>query len=341
MGRAVERHPLPDHGTRFRYEGVIRAQPRAPRAVACAERRRIAPHRPAERLGRRRDNSPKRTPVRRHGAARHRPSHRRTERLLARPGGRDHAGHRGVPREVERLERHRLQLPRRPLRHRVRRALRRERAECRRSARARVQHRIRRRRSDRNVFGRGGPARSSRLSHAPPRLASRSRPRRSAVDALVHLRRERTLRCWHSRVPARSVGASRHGAHSVPGRQALRPTGRSRRRDAGARLAEAVRARRCRRPGRTRTVSRPRVGGAAVERERHGLARRPACIRQRHWTSGRLDLGRIPRHRAGRSLADRRGRRNAGRGCARPGDARHGRARHHRACSRPRDDQPQ
>ena len=57
-----------------------------------------------------------------------------TEQLLARPGGRDHARDRGLPRQVERLERHRLQLPRRPLRHRLRGPLRRDRPQ-RRSAR--------------------------------------------------------------------------------------------------------------------------------------------------------------------------------------------------------------
>ena len=158
------------------------------------------------------------------------------------------------------------------------------------------------------------PRRGSRLSHAPPRLAPRSRPRRSAVDALVHLRRQRALPCGHSRVPARGVGASRHGAHSVPGRQALRPAGRARRRDAGARLAEALRARRRRRPGRTRTVSRPRVERAAVERERHGLARRaslhPAAARDQRSTGPGTHPSPPCRALAGRSpwTAQRRSR---------------------------------
>ena len=60
---------------------------------------------------------------------RERPPHGRDEQLLARPGGGDHARDRGLPRQVERLERHRLQLPRRPLRHRLRGPLRRDRPQ--------------------------------------------------------------------------------------------------------------------------------------------------------------------------------------------------------------------
>ena len=53
-------------------------------------------------------------------AARRRPSHGRHEHVHARAGGGDRARDRGLPRAGKRLERHRLQLSRRPLRHGLR-----------------------------------------------------------------------------------------------------------------------------------------------------------------------------------------------------------------------------
>ena len=101
-----------------------------------------------------------------------------------RPGTRDREGDPALPREGERLERHRLQLPRRPLRHGLRGPLRRDRAQRRRRARGGVQHRLRRRRRDRRVQlsrGRGGGA---QLARGAARLAPRPRSRRSRLDAV-------------------------------------------------------------------------------------------------------------------------------------------------------------
>ena len=67
------------------------------------------------------------------------------------PGAGDRARDRDLPREGERLERHRLQLPDRPLRHGLRGPRRRDRPERDRRARRGLQHRLGRRRADRHV----------------------------------------------------------------------------------------------------------------------------------------------------------------------------------------------
>ena len=71
-----------------------------------------------------------------------RASHRRDEQLHRCAVGRDRARHRALPREGERLERHRLQLARRQVRAGVRGPLRRGRQEGDRRALARLQHRL-------------------------------------------------------------------------------------------------------------------------------------------------------------------------------------------------------
>ena len=84
-------------------------------------------------------------------AACDRPSHGRLERLRAGRGAGDRPGDRDLPREGKRLERHRLQLPRRPLRPGLRGSVRRDRAERDRRPRAGLQHRLGRRRGARRV----------------------------------------------------------------------------------------------------------------------------------------------------------------------------------------------
>ena len=78
-------------------------------------------------------------------AARARAPHGRRERLHGRSVAGDRPCDPALPREGKRLERHRLQLPRRPLRPGLRGALRRYRAERRRRPRRGVQHRLGRR----------------------------------------------------------------------------------------------------------------------------------------------------------------------------------------------------
>ena len=112
--------------------------------------------------------------------ARGRPSHRRLERLLAGRGAGDRQGDRDLPREGKRLERHRLQLPRRPVRPGLRGPVRRDRAE-RRSARTRrgsTPARSASRCSASTARWRS-PAKARDVARAAARVAARPRPRRS------------------------------------------------------------------------------------------------------------------------------------------------------------------
>ena len=178
VGRPLERDPLPHRGPRHGSPRGVRPQPGAEDPAPRSRRGRLAADRAAQRLGGGRVDPPGRALVRAGHQVRERAPHGRHERLLALAGGGDHAGDPDLPRRVERLERHRLQLPRRPLRHGLRGALRRHRPERCRSARPGLQH------------GRGGRRRDGHLRHvrssggsrvvAPeaPRLAARSRTRR-------------------------------------------------------------------------------------------------------------------------------------------------------------------
>ena len=147
-------------------------------------------------------------------ALRDRPPHGRRERLHGGRVGGDRARDPDLPREGERLERHRLQLPRRQVRPGVRGPLRRHRPERRRRARGGVQHRLGRRRGARRATARSPPtARRSRRWQAA-RLAARPRARRPAVDvartpraATRASRRRAGLRC--ARSPATATPASR------------------------------------------------------------------------------------------------------------------------------------
>ena len=164
--------------------GLVRLEPRRRRPGADAAEGGCAGDRAARGLEGRREDPARRTVVRRQPPARDRPPHRGRERLHGGPGAGDRPGDRALPREGERLERHRLQLPRRPLRHRLRGPLRRDRAERRRSARGGVQHRLGRRRGARRVQlarGRreGARARSRRCSPGGSTSRTSTRPRRS------------------------------------------------------------------------------------------------------------------------------------------------------------------
>ena len=68
---------------------------------------------------------PRERPVLRHGQGRRHPPHRDRQRLQRGGGARDRARHLPLPPQRQRLERHRLQRARRPLRQRLRRARRR------------------------------------------------------------------------------------------------------------------------------------------------------------------------------------------------------------------------
>ena len=147
--------------------GVLRLELAGRRAGPDApEGRRAADH-AAQRLAGRRVDPAGRPVLRPRFEDGDRPSHGRLERLLTGRGSGDRQGNRDLPREGKRLERHRLQLPRRPLRPGLRRPVRRDRTERDRRARAGLQHRLGRRLRDRRVqLARRSPARRATRSSA-------------------------------------------------------------------------------------------------------------------------------------------------------------------------------
>ena len=141
-----------------------------------------------------------------------------------RPVGGDRAGDRALPREGERLERHRLQLPRRQVRPGLRGPLRRHRAQRRRRPRGGLQHRLGRRRGARQLRLRGADrrpraTRSSELlawrldvAHVDP-LGDARRTSRAATRAFPPARRS-------SCAPSRATGTP--ASPTAPARSALR-----------------------------------------------------------------------------------------------------------------------
>ena len=102
-------------------------------------------------LARRRVDPPRRARLRTESPACGDPSHGGHEHVHPGPVGGHRAGHRDLPRGGQRLERHRLQLPRRQVRAGLRGPLRRHREERRGRARGGVQHRLGRRLADRQL----------------------------------------------------------------------------------------------------------------------------------------------------------------------------------------------
>ena len=244
--RTADADTGPDRGSGERAARLARRQPRLDRRVATgcssAARQRHAAARllplvaspPAPRrcrtlavagspaivpralVGGRREDLSAQPRIRADAEARGRAPHGRHEPLHAGPGGGDRARHRGLPREGKRLERHRLQLPRRPLRHRLRGPRRRDRPERDRRARARVQHRHRRRGADRQLHARrrrrpraGGARQAARL--APRRRATSTRSHRRR-----HLERQREFKAGKVVDAARDLGPPGHRPDRVP-----------------------------------------------------------------------------------------------------------------------------
>ncbi len=116
-----------------------------------------------------------------------------------RPGGGDRAGHRGLPRAGKRLERHRLQLPCRPVRDGVRGPRRRDHQERDRRALGGLQLGHRRRRADRQLHERETAAGDDRRAGQAARVAPRRRARRSAVEGGLSLG-------WQREVQGRNRG---------------------------------------------------------------------------------------------------------------------------------------
>ena len=260
-------------------------------------------------------------PLRAAAPLRRRPPHGRHEQLHARAVGRDRARDRDLPREGQRLERHRLQLPRRQVRPGLRGPL--------------------RRRSS------GTSSAPTRRGSTPARSASRCignyeapAPTAAALDALVDAarvaarRRPRRPARRRSRGPRAATRASRRARRSscapspghrdtgftdCPGRRALRAAAAHRAQASRDRAAEALRAGRAgaasaapcasRRGSRRRCRGRSRVTDAAGtiaggRRDGHAV----------DWTWDATAAARAVHVRidAGRSSARRRARRREG-----------------------------
>ena len=160
---------------------------RQPRRAGLRGRRR-PDHRHPLGVGRRRVAA-QRGAVLRPGQDGVRAPHRERQPLLARRRSRARARHLRLPHQDPALERHRLQLPRRPLRHHLRGALRRRRPRRRRRARVRLQHRQHRHLRHghlhrRGAAGRGGDgARAAAGLEARPSTGSTRRARPSSPAA--------------------------------------------------------------------------------------------------------------------------------------------------------------
>ena len=137
-GRPLPRPGRPGVGREDRDRGAGRHRRRGPERVVRRRlraggrhRRRVRGHHPAGRpqadrraahdllarpVGRRREHPQQERAALRLDQRRLRPPHGQRQRLHRGPGARAPAQHLRLPREVEGLERHRLQLPRRPLR---------------------------------------------------------------------------------------------------------------------------------------------------------------------------------------------------------------------------------
>ena len=181
MGGPCERDPLSHLRPGHRPAGLVRPQPGVEDPAAGCGRGGLTADRAAERVGGRRVASPQRARVRVERSPRDRAPHGRHERLLALTGRGDHAWNPDLPRQIEWLERHRLQLPGRPVWNRLRGPLWRDRPERRRSARARLQHGVGGHRRDRHLRELRDPGSGRGVAREAPRLATRSRSHRSPL----------------------------------------------------------------------------------------------------------------------------------------------------------------
>ena len=196
-----------------------RSQPAA--AVCGRSRRRPISPTIISRAGWGADESLKRAAPR--YARRHahgvRPPHRHAERLRARGRAGDHPLDLHLPRALERLERHRLQLPRRRLRAGLRGARRRHRPARDRRANAGLQHRQRRHRRDRRTArSRRSRAADARRAHEADRVAARCRARRSARPRDDDLGGNDRFAAGKSATLPRRQRPSRRALDRLPGR---------------------------------------------------------------------------------------------------------------------------
>ena len=170
-------------------------------------------------------------------------------------------GDRGLPRRGQRLERHRLQLPRRQVRPGLRRPVRRHDADRDRRARGGVQHRRASASRCSGTTRRGPTAAAARRRSSTARLAARPGARRPALEGRARLGGQPALpagrrsRCAPSRATATPAPRAARATRSTRSC----PRSRARRRADGA--AEALRA--DGRPARSAGRSASRRGSRA------------------------------------------------------------------------------
>ena len=291
--------------TRVRAYFVRSARHRGREAHPHAAARGQADDHHACAVGRERGDPPRDAGLRRQRPPRDRPPHGRLEQLHGGPIGRDRAGDRDLPRQGQRLERHRLQLPRRQVRPDLRGPVRRHDAGRDRGARDGVQRGQHRGRADRQLqLCRdlvGGKAALVSLLAWRLDLAH--------VDPLSKVVR---ISAGNSRYTGREGGDVRAiSGHrdayptGCPGSEAVRPASGHSRGRGQERAPQVVRARR---RGESRRACA--LHGAALELgrldgERARPERRRGRERNRHGRERRLDPGmRAPR----RSTSATRGR---------------------------------
>ena len=234
-----------------------------------------------------------------------------------------------LPRAGERLERHRLQLPRRPLRDGLRGTLRRARPRT----------------SSARTRSGSTPARSASRCSGELRAADRRRPpsksaralspgvstwpRRPARDARPCLRRQRALHPRRPGAPARGLRPSRHRPHRLPGAALYAGS-------AGDRGAAAA-------------LGLPKLYEPSATRERGGGCGSGRALELTAWTRRRDGRGRRPARHGERAPSTTStgpgGRRRpipAGHAVADRGAGRHAQRRHAgtRANARARDRRP-
>ena len=285
---------------------------REPGAAAHALGGRRAADHPAAGLGRTRGDPPRRPGGRAARPHHRRAPHGRDEQLHAGPVGRDRARDHGLPRPVERLGRHRLQLSRRPLRPGLRRPVRGDRAERGRRPRRRLQHRHGGHRGHRLVRLledlRGGAGRA----HEAHRLAHGRRACRPARAARLRLERQRALPEGGGAHPARRHRPPGHRLHVVPRHRARGPAGRHRAGRCCGRGPEAVRPGREWGDRRPRSLQRTPLGNGSMDGDRHRLRPQRRRVRAGDGRPRGLDVGHHRRGRRVVHVVDRRPRHPAG-----------------------------
>ncbi len=214
--------------------GLVRTQPVCAYPAAHGGDGGLAEDRAEKRLERQREDRAERATLCARAALRPRPPHGRLQLVQARGIRGDRSRHRALPREGQRLERHRLQLSRRPLRPGLRGAGRRDAAQRHRRSRGGVQHRVSGRRCPRDVLGQGPDSRGGGRPRRAARMAPGRRARRSCVlgDGLV----------WsQSRVSPGHLRTSGRGLYGLSGQRAVRAAGTAARGGADDGAAEALR----------------------------------------------------------------------------------------------------